>query len=386
MSKIRVLHIYRTYFPETQGGGQEAIRQLSLATQAFGVENTVFALAHAPRPAELHLPEARLVRSRSWLEIASCDLGGPEAFLRCREVADECDIIQIHYPWPFADLMLPFIHRRGQPVVVTYVSDIVRQRGLDALYAPLRRNLLRRADRIVVSSVNYAKSSEVLQGYQEKLEVIPHCLGDAPELSSERVGYWEKRLGRKFFLFVGVLRYYKGLDFLIEAARLTGERIVVVGDGPEGDRLKLRGEQAGGGKIHFLGALPDMDRDALFSLCRGVVFPSHLRSEAFGMALLEGAREGKPLICCEISTGTTAINVDGVSGYVVPPADPAALAKAIDSLAQDDVLCARLGAGARRQWEQFFTPQVVGEAYYRLYQNQLANRPSGAKRAASAAS
>jgi len=76
LAKLRVLHIYRTYFPETQGGGQEAIRQLSLATNALGIENTIFALARKPTPQTLDLPEGRLVRSRSWLEIASCDIGG----------------------------------------------------------------------------------------------------------------------------------------------------------------------------------------------------------------------------------------------------------------------------------------------------------------------
>ena len=73
MKKLRVLHIYRTYFPETQGGGQESIRQFCLATQPLNVENTVFALAHNPEPAVMHLPVGKLERARSWLEIASCD-------------------------------------------------------------------------------------------------------------------------------------------------------------------------------------------------------------------------------------------------------------------------------------------------------------------------
>lgn len=373
MKKLRVLHIYRTYFPETQGGGQEAIRQLCLATRPLEVDNTVFALAHQPEPSVMDLPEGRLVRARSWFEIASCDFGAWAALRRCREAADQSDIIQIHYPWPFADLLLPFIRRRQQPVVVTYVSDIVRQNGLGLgqLYAPLRRYLLGSATRIVASSPNYIQSSTILPAYTDKLACIPHCMADAPEPEPALSARWEAQLGRDFFLFVGVLRYYKGLDFLIAAASQVKGPIVIVGDGPEGERLRQEAQRQGLSHVHFLGALPDADKHALFALCRGVVFPSHLRSEAFGMTLLEGARAAKPLVCCEIGTGTTWINRHDETGLVVPAGDPVALAQALNALAGDPDLCVRLGQGARARWQQCFTPGVVGAAYRALYDDVL---------------
>lgn len=367
MRRLRVLHIYRTYFPETQGGLQEAIRQFCLATAPLAVDNTIFALARDPHPAELDLPEGHLVRARSWLEVASCDFGAWAAVRRCRAAADACDIIQIHYPWPFADMLLPFIRRRGQPVIVTYVSDIVRQRGLGRLYAPLRRYLLGTAERIVASSPNYVQSSDILRAYPEKLACIPHCLEDAPPADLERQTRWEQRLGRDFFLFVGLLRYYKGLDFLLAAAASTRSPIIIVGDGPDGERLRATARSQGLSNLHFLGALPDADKFALFRLCRAVVFPSHLRSEAFGMTLLEGARVGKPMITCEIGTGTTWINRHQETGLVIPPADPAALANAINQLAADDTLCQNLGHAARQRWQNHFSPTVVGTAYRQLY-------------------
>ena len=376
LKRIRVLHLYRTYFPETQGGLQEAIRQLCLATQPLGVENTVFALAREPNPAYLELPEGKLIRARAWLEVASCDFGAWAAFSRSRVAADECDIIQIHYPWPFADMLLPFIRRRNQPVVVTYVSDIVRQNGfgLGQLYAPLRRYLLGTATRIVASSPNYAESSDILRAYQDKLTCIPHCLADEPFSASALSARWEARFGRDFFLFVGVLRYYKGLDVLIAAARQVRSPIVILGDGPEGERLRREAQRQGLGHVHFVGALSDADKGVLFSLCRAVVFPSHLRSEAFGITLLEGARAAKPLICCEIGTGTTWVNLHDETGLVVPPDDPGALAQAMNTLAGDDALCARLGRGAQARWRQRFTPEVVGAAYLQLYEELLAKR------------
>lgn len=374
MRDIRVLHLYRTYFPETQGGGQESIRQLCLATGPQGVTNTIFTLAHRPDPVRLQLPEAHVIRAKSWLELASCDIGASAAFRRCRLAADEADIIQVHYPWPFADVLLPFIRRKSQPVVVTYISDIVRQAGLAQLYEPLRKRLMRNAAHVVASSPNYALSSPALRQHRGAMSCIPHCLGTGEAPTPQRCAHWRKELGQPFFLFVGVLRYYKGLDYLIQAASQVKAPIVVVGEGPEGERLETLAQQLGAHNVVFLGHVSDADKLALMAACHAVVFPSHLRSEAFGMTLLEGARAAKPLICCEIGSGTTWINQHEQTGLVVPPCDPAALAQAMQRLLADPTLATRLGQQAKSRWLEMFTPEVVGRTWRKLYDQLLHRR------------
>lgn len=366
---LRVLHVYRTYFPETQGGVQEAIRQIALATRPQGIETRIFTLARHPEPERIDAEEGLVRRARSIVEIASCDFASPAGIMRCREEAMSCDIVHVHYPWPFADMMLPFIRPRGQPLIVTYHSDIVRQGLLDKLYAPLREYLLRRADRIVATSPPYIRTSRVLARHTAKTCYIPLGLADCPPAEPALKARWQAELGQDFFLFVGVPRYYKGLHFLIEALPEIHAPIVVVGDGPGRTELEARASALGARHIRFLGRLPDTDKQALFELCRGVVFPSHLRSEAFGVTLLEGARAGKPLISCEIGTGTSWVNQDGESGLVVPPANPAALASAINRLHADPALCARLGAGARARWQSLFQPEIIGRAYADLYRS-----------------
>jgi rhamnosyl/mannosyltransferase len=126
--------------------------------------------------------------------------------------------------------------------------------------------------------------------------------------------------------------------------------------------------------LHFVGKVSEEDKAALFHLCYAVTFPSHLRSEAFGISLLEGAMYGKPLISSEIGTGTTYINIDGETGVVIPPSDPLALRHAMVKLWNDPELAMEMGKNAQRRFEELFTAERMTESYVELYRKVLASR------------
>ena len=157
---MKVLHVYRTYFPDPPGGLQEAIRQICISTQPYGVENAIFTLSPKPWPSVVHRPEATVVRSRSWGAPASCDLGSLEAIRTFRQLASQADVIHYLFPWPYADLLRLFAPEK--PSVLTYISDIVRQRWLGAVYGPLMWNMLHSMDAIVSNAPGYAAGSPVL--------------------------------------------------------------------------------------------------------------------------------------------------------------------------------------------------------------------------------
>lgn len=164
-----------------------------------------------------------------------------------------------------------------------------------------------------------------------------------------------------------MLRYYKGLHILLDAAQGTDYPIVIVGAGPIEAELKAQAARLGLRNIFFLGAVPDEDKVALLTLCYGVVFPSHLRSEAFGISLLEGAMYRKPMISSEIGTGTTFINIGDETGLVVPPSDPVALRQAMSYLWEYPEEAANMGRRAEeRYWEHFTAEQMV-KSYVDLY-------------------
>lgn len=368
---MKVLSVYRTYFPDPPGGLQEAIRQICIATSEFGVENTIFTLSPHPDPREIMRPEARVIRCRSWAAPASCDLGGADSFKEFRRLSREADLVHYFFPWPFADV-LHAVAGGKKPAVLTYVSDIVRQRFLGQVYGPLMWNTLKKMDAIVANAPAYAHTSPVLSNpeIRDRVRLIPLGIVEASYPSEGDDSIFDRlglRCEEQFFLFIGVLRYYKGLHTLIQAAAKLKARIVVAGSGPENERLQALSDQLQVDNVLFAGQITDLEKVALLKRCRALVLPSHLRSEAYGMVLVEASIFGRPLISCEIGTGTSFVNAHGESGLVVPPEDPTALADAMRALLEDDRLAEQYGRGARARYERLFSGAALGRAYANLF-------------------
>lgn len=375
---MKVLHVYRTYYPDPPGGLQEAIRQICLATKAYGVENTIFALSPCPEPKTIVREEAMVVRARSWLAPASCDIGGLGAVSTFRSLVQKADVVHYLFPWPFADALH---HAVGgdRPAVLTYISDVVRQRGLNALYSPLMWRTLKSMRAIVSNAPGYASSSPVLSDPRlyGRLRQIPLGIDEA-SYSKQGDDAIFGRLGinnaSPYFLFIGVLRYYKGLQYLIEAAANVSAPIIVAGSGPMKQTLVNQVKALGVSNIIFAGQVSEREKIALIKRCRALILPSHLRSEAYGMVLVEAAMFGRPLISCEIGTGTSYINAHEVTGFVVPPEDPSALAMAMRRLLEREDVATVFGLSARRRYEELFSGNAMGKAYASLFQEICAKR------------
>jgi O-antigen biosynthesis rhamnosyltransferase len=363
---MKVLHVYKSYYPDTLGGIEQVIAQLGMGLAALGDESRIYTLSPGASPAVLVRPEGEVHRSRVTAQFASNPVS-IAALSEFRRQVQWADVVHYQFPWPFADL-LHLLWGRCKPSVVSYQSDIVRQKWLLRLYTPLMNHFLDRVGMVVATSPQYLESSPALAG-QSRVRVIPNGIDEAsyPQPSQHAVESWRARAGEGFFLFVGVLRYYKGLDTLLEAAKGLRGRIVIAGTGPEAPRLAQHAARMGLDNVQFLGEVSDEDKMCLLQLSRGFVFPSHLRSEAFGMSLVEAAMSGKPMISCEISTGTSYINQDGLTGWVVPPEHPAALRAAMQRLASDPAQAQAMGRAARERFEALFTAQRMAQAYRQAY-------------------
>jgi glycosyltransferase involved in cell wall biosynthesis len=370
-NRLRVLHFFKTSIADSFGGTEHMINTLAQGSGRLGIDVDVLALSRNPIPVSTEMVGYRLHRSRLDFEVASMGVSWA-VMSRFSELVQRADLVHYHFPWPFMDF-LHFFTRVKKPSLVTYHSDIIRQRHLLTFYRPLMIRFLDDVTHIVATSPSYLETSQVLTKLRHKTSVIP--IGIAceayPTPKPESRAYWRQRFGSRFFLFVGALRYYKGLHILLEAAQGTESQVVIVGSGPIEMDLKRQALNLGLSNVHFLGTIAETEKVALLDACYAVVFPSHLRSEAFGVSLLEGAVHGKPMISSEIGTGTTFVNIAGETGLVVPPSDPQALLGAMRWLLENPDEASTMGLRARERYLTHFTADKMVGSYVDLYKTLL---------------
>lgn len=172
-------------------------------------------------------------------------------------------------------------------------------------------------------------------------------------------------------LVLAALVWRKGIDVLLAAlARLAAPpRLWIGGEGAERAALEDQARRLGLARVSFLGRRPD--KGDLLAACDALVLPS--RQEGLGVAALEAMAAGRCVVASAVGGLGDAV-VDGQTGLLVPPEDPAALAGALERLAAHPALCRALGAaGPARVAERFLARQMV-DAYVSLYRDVLAQR------------
>jgi glycosyltransferase involved in cell wall biosynthesis len=312
-----------------------------------------------------------------WTKVASLPIS-PTYFLHLARLSG--DILHIHEPFPLADLSVISIsnlRKKFSRIVVSWHSDIVRQKWAMSMYSPLLHKFLRQVDRIIVATPNHITSSKYLKSYVEKCEVIPYglpltwvAMADTRRASVQRI---QSHYGSPLLLFVGRLVYYKGIKYLIEALQMLPDaRLVIIGSGPLYAELQTQITCLGLQKrITILPHIPDEELYSYYEACDIFILPSTEISEAFGLVQVEAMACGKPVISTELQTGTTYVNQHGITGLVVPPKDSRALAKAIDKLLRDESLRQQLGKNAKGRAFQEFTIEKMVERTYKVYEKLL---------------
>ncbi len=371
---MRVLHFFKTYYPDSFGGVERTIHAIATGSLSHGVRSDVLSLSRNPLRNTVEFDGHTAYKAKLDLEFASTGFSR-DALSKFKRLSAKADLVHYHFPWPFMDVV-HLLHPPGKPTIVTYHSDIVKQRMLLQLYRPLMHRFLSSVDRIVATSPNYLDSSNVLQLYRNKTVVIPIGLDEShyPRAADSLKVSWRVRFPKPFFLFVGVLRYYKGLHTLIEAARYVQADILIVGEGPMEAELKAQTKKIGSTNVHFLGAVDDAGKAALLEMCTAFVFPSHLRSEAYGLALVEAAMFGKPLISCEIGTGASFVNKHEETGLVLPPGDVPSLINAMETYLRRPEVAARHGFNASIRYSGELTAARMTQRYLKLYRSLLVPR------------
>jgi glycosyltransferase involved in cell wall biosynthesis len=378
-----VLHVYKDYWPPVMGGIERTMNLMARETRdEFDVR--VLVNSGQWRGREENIDGVEVTRIGEWGRVASTPISPGFLWAFSRAVGRGVDLIHLHHPNPLGDLAYA-LSRTRLPVVMTYHSDVVRQKRLMRLYSPLQNFVMGRCKVIMPTSPDYAESSSWLRMHRERCRVVPlgidtEALQGGADLGDRvarvRAG-WPGGPG-PVILFTGRLRYYKGLHFLVEAMLHVQKdaRLVIGGDGPDRARLAGMVERLGlQNRIHFMGTMSDEDLPAVLRAADIYCMPSHLRSEAFGLSQVEAMACGLPVVGTDLDTGVRFVNKDMESGLVVPAGNPMALADGLNRLLGDDGLRNALGDGARKRVQRLFTAGRMGESLKQVYRSVLSAEP-----------
>ncbi|MCX8049229.1 MAG: glycosyltransferase [Methylohalobius sp.] len=377
---MRVLHLGK-YYPPYRGGIEQFLGDLLPALREEGVEPAALVHAHFRPEREMRpFPVWRVPTYGQWLYAPV----SPAFPLWLKEMMSTFrpDLLHLHLPNVSAFWALAVPAARRLPWIVHWHADVVpsqlelRLRLGYWAYRPLEQKLLRRAEKIIVTSSPYRDSSVALKPWLEKTEVVPLGLDPSrlsgPDLCS---CLWaEKQWGeedRLRLLCIGRLTYYKGHRVLFQAlSQIEGIKLLCAGGGELAgelaNQIRRHGLEA---KAELLGEVSDAYRNALLASCDVLVLPSVERTEAFGLVLLEAMAYGKPAIAARIpGSGIGWVVKDGQTGWLVPPQDPGALAERIEFVRQHPKLRQRAGELGRQRFIQHFHIRACARQIAKLYQ------------------
>lgn len=362
MGRLRVLHVGK-YYPPYHGGMETHLHALCTAIRQQ-VDVEVVVANDARRTVREEVDGVPVTRLGTLARLASTPFtpGLTDAIRHAR-----ADIVHLHFPHP-TGILAWLASRTRSRLVVTYHSDVVRQRVLGALFSPLLDRALARADAIVCTSPQYVETSTALARHRARCRVLPFGVPTdvLSEASPAEVARIRAQWGPRLVLAVGRLVPYKGFGYLVRAMRDLDARLVIIGNGPERPALEREIAQSGlGDRVALVGSVPTLapwlHAADVFAL------PSVQRSEAFGLVQVEAMVCGKPVVNTALDSGVPYVSVHGETGLTVPPRDPAALAAALRRLLDDGALRARLGAAGRLRAARLFSVEAMATETLALY-------------------
>jgi len=393
-TRIRVLRLCSVFEPppsaligrgvrfDPVGGMQNHTAELTRALDRRGVVQTVVTTRPPTAPYFQRLGDhARVIRLGLPVRRFR-QLYGPQAAIVAPILAARADVIHVHLGEDLAVLPVGAaaarLHRL--PLVLTVHTSLrhtlavgdLRSAVLKALGGPIERWGENSAEAVLVITPRLRRLL-LSDGVEEnRVHLIPP--GVNPSLFEGPFEDPFSDVGKPRVLFVGRLAPQKGVRALVAAAALIenpSAQVLLVGDGPERRALEREARRIGAGdRVRFLGFFSHDRLPAAMAHADVLVLPSVY--EELGTVLLEAMYAGLPIVASKTG-GIPDVVEDGVSGLLVPPGDPEALARAIDRVLADRGLASWLSEEARERGKDYDW-EVLAERVLRAYEDVTSGR------------
>jgi glycosyltransferase involved in cell wall biosynthesis len=383
---VRIVQVNKYYFPPHLGGVEQSLNLLATRLVERGHDVTAIVANEGRARIEETLAGVHVTRLPRAFAFASTPVapGMPGAIRAATVGSAAADVVHMHFPYPWGDISWLLSGGQG-PSVMTYHSDVVRQKRLLTGYAPLLRAALARVDRIIVGAPQIAEYSPFVSPHMDKVRVVPFAIDPARFVAAEQIEARAQAIcadhPRKKVLFVGRLVYYKGVGVLVEAMAAVDADLVIVGRGPLEAELRAQAAELGiAERLTFISGIDDTELAAWYRAADVFCLPSTEPSEAYGLVQLESHLSGTPVVSTNLRSGVPFVNLDGVTGFVVEPGDSAALALALSRILGDDTLRGRMGEAAKARASTEFSLATMVDQTLAVYAEAIESHGREARR------
>jgi len=281
------------------------------------------------------------------------------------------DILHVHHLMPLTWIARFIKAAYGLNFIVTAHGSELPTLQEDKRYPQLTAEALRRAARIVPNS-NWTKEwmRKVFgDEFAKKTRVIPGGIDFSlfPEkMDTTDIDQKYALEGKRLVLFSGKLTKYKGVKYLIQAARKIDALVGIVGDGPERENLERLVKDLKLSNVKFFGHISDSSLIKLYYRADVCVVPS-VWDEPLGLVVLEAMATKTPVVVTRKGGIPLAVK-EGVNGFFVRPRNAREIAEKVNKLLSDDLLRARMGERARQTIKERFTWEKIAHKFERMYQ------------------
>ncbi|MCL1811104.1 MAG: glycosyltransferase family 4 protein [Methanomassiliicoccaceae archaeon] len=348
--KMRVVDVNPFFYP-FKGGIEHRIHDTSRLLAAKGHDVTVLT-GRLPGTSEEELTDDnyRIIRLKSTV----INVYNPP-FISSKDVLEtlkglNADVVNYNYRW--APSYNRDLKRYDGKKVFTYHNMWGEGIGMQAKVSEFNdgrfRTCLETFDHIIAVS-DHVRDDLLRRGYSpEYVTSVPTGISEYPAIGKG---------DGDFILSLGRLVRTKGLVHLVDAMRDVDCKLIICGKGPEEGRLAKQIKKLGlEEKIELRGWVDDEEKERLMGSCRFFVMPSLF--ESLGLAAIELMAHGRPIVHTDVNGLPQTVKDGGIS---VPPKDPAALAKAMNTLLGDPDRTEELGRNAAEQSQRYKWDGLIPE-------------------------
>lgn len=373
--KPTIAHIVSTYPPYKGGMGNVAYQMVHELRKKDYSASVLTPLLNG-KPASDKLEQ--VIRLKPWFAFRN------SAFVpSLHRHLKQFDIIHLHYPFYGGAELVAFykwLHKKKKPLVISYHMDVEGKGLLKAFFSTYKYTcapfILGSADKIIVSSLDYAEESSYLRSHMNKVVELPFGV---PEKFSRPIEIIREKPNDRFdMVFVAALdasHYFKGLDFLLKAIASLPQKykvkLNVVGDGELREYYQTEAKALGIESIvEFLGRVDDEKLRRLYMHANATVLPSIDRSESFGLVLAESMASGTPVIASRLA-GVRSLVDHSQTGILVKPGDTNDLAQAIKYMHDNPARVRRMGENGAILIDENYRWPVIMNKLEALYQGLI---------------